>query len=75
MEKTELEARHVGRVVRTEVVGLHETDEDAEGFFVGHLRVRSRATDGRARGEREGGGGEEVSGGRVREGRVSTEKR
>lgn len=37
LEEAELEAGHVGRVVRTKVVGLHEAHEDAKSFFVGHL--------------------------------------
>lgn len=39
LEEAQLETGHVGRVVRAEVVGFHEPDEDAEGFFVGHLQA------------------------------------
>lgn len=40
LEEAELKAGHVGGVVGAEVVGFHQPDEDAEGFFVGHLWER-----------------------------------
>lgn len=39
LEEAELQAGHVGRVVRAQVVGLHEAHEDREGLLVRHLRA------------------------------------
>lgn len=39
LEEAELQAGHVGRVVRAQVVGLHEAHEDRESLLVGHLRA------------------------------------
>lgn len=41
LEHAQLEGRHFRKEVATEVVGIHESDENAKGFLVGHLRGAS----------------------------------
>lgn len=38
LEEAELKARHVGEIVRSEVVRVHEPHQDAKCLLVGHLQ-------------------------------------
>lgn len=51
LEQAQLEPGHVGRVVRAQVVRLHQAHEHAERFFVRHLQCCQLA---RARWEQRG---------------------
>lgn len=37
LKQSELKARHIGRVVASEIVRLHQPHENTKSLFVGHL--------------------------------------